>query len=97
MSDFAEKRGFLRMPIDCELSFSPVGGSENYEGKVVNLSSGGILFTSARSFDVGSRLEIVLTPGNSVTPPMQARVTVARVDAADGSHLIACRIDDEET
>ncbi len=97
MSDFAEKRSFLRMPMDCELNFSTVDGGETYHGKVVNLSNRGILFTAERSFNVGARLEIVLTPANSVTPPMQARVTVTRVEAVEGSQQIACRIDDDES
>jgi hypothetical protein len=95
MSDYSEKRGFVRMSIDCELSFSPLDGAQKYQGKVVNLSNGGILFTAAQSFDIGTRLEIELTPANSVTPPMQARVTVTRVEASDSSFEIAGKIDED--
>ena len=95
MSDYAEKRGFVRMPIDCELSFSPLDDAQTYQGKVLNLSNGGILFTAAQSFDIGTRLEIELTPANSVTPPMQARITVTRVEASDSSFEIAGKIDED--
>jgi hypothetical protein len=95
MPDYSEKRGFVRMPIDCELSFSPLDDAQTYQGKVVNLSNGGILFTAAQSFDIGTRLEIELTPANSVTPPMQAWVTVTRVDASDSSFEIAGKIDED--
>ena len=97
MSDFPEKRGFVRMPIDCELSFSPLDGAETYQGKVINLSAGGILFASEQSIEIGTRLEIVLTPANSVTPPMQARVVVARVEARESLFEIACQIEGNES
>jgi hypothetical protein len=94
MIEYAEKRDFLRMPIDCELSFSEVDGGKRHQGKVLNLSSKGILFTSSENIDIGSRLDIVLTPSNSITPPMQARVSVSRVVPGEELFEIACEIDD---
>ena len=94
MIDYAEKRDFLRMPIDCELSFSEANGSRQYTGNVINLSSKGILFTSNEKFDEGTRLEIVLTPSNSITPPMQASVVVSRVADNEVLFEIACEIED---
>ena len=69
MIDYAEKRDFLRMPIDCELQFALTGSVERFHGNVINLSSKGILFTSSESFDEGAALDIVLTPSNPLTPP----------------------------
>jgi hypothetical protein len=92
MIDYAEKRDFLRMPIDCELSFSRVGSSKQYQGSVINLSSKGILFTSTEKFDHGAVLEITLTSSNSATPPMQAEAVVTRVDDNDVLFEIACAI-----
>lgn len=92
MIDFAEKRDFLRMPIDCELSFSAAGEDQSYSGNVINLSSKGILFTSNRAFDEGTSLEIRLTPSNSSTPPFEAVASVARVTDNDAVYEIACEI-----
>ena len=92
MIDYAEKRDFLRMPIDCELSFSESGSTRQYQGNVINLSSKGILFTSSEKFEEGTILDIILTPSNSATPPMEASVTVARVDSNDVLFEIACEI-----
>lgn len=94
MIDYAEKRDFLRMPIDCELTFNEAGGSRQYQGSVINLSSKGILFTSNEKFDAGSRLDIVLTPSNSLTPPMEATVVVSRVVDNDVLFEIACEIEE---
>ncbi len=76
------------------MSFAQIDAGQSYQGKVVNLSSGGILFTSATALGVGTRLQIVLTPGNPVTPPMQALATVSRVWARQAGYQIACRLDD---
>ena len=94
MIEYAEKRDFLRMPIDCELSFSETGSSKQYQGNVINLSSKGILFTSNEKFEPGTSLEIVLTPSNSITPPMEATVRVSRVVDNDVLFEIACEIDE---
>jgi len=92
MIDYAEKRDFLRMPIDCELSFAVEGNTKQFQGNVINLSSKGILFTSNEKFAPGSTLEIVLTPSNSTTAPMQATVVVARVSSNEVLFEIACEI-----
>ena len=94
MIDYAEKRDFLRMPIDCELSFSESGGGKQYIGNVINLSSKGILFTSNTEFKPGARLDITLTPSNSITPPMEATVVVMRVLDNEAKFEIACEIEE---
>ena len=94
MIDYAEKRDFLRMPIDCELSFSVAGSSDKQQGNVINLSHRGILFTSSETYDEGTRLDIVLTPSNSITPPMEATVIVSRVTDNNAIFEIACEIED---
>ena len=92
MIDYAEKRDFLRMPIDCELSFLVEGSTKQYQGNVINLSSKGILFTSTEKFDPGTTLQIVLTPSNSTTAPMEAEVVVARVASNEVLFEVACEI-----
>ena len=92
MIDYAEKRDFLRMPIDCEMSFSEVGSSKQFSGSVINLSSKGILFTSNEGFDTGTVLNITLTPSSADTPPMEATAVVTRVTDNEVLFEIACEI-----
>ncbi len=93
MIDYAEKRDHLRMPIDCELSFSRRGEAEQLHGNVVNLSGKGILFTSSECFAPGDQLDIRLTPANTLTPPMEASVVVNRVTDNNARFEIACEIE----
>jgi hypothetical protein len=92
MANFAEKRDFLRMAIDCLLSFSKKGEQQSQEGHVVNLSSKGILFTASDQYEEGDQLDLVLTPTNSKTSPMQASVVVIRVTFNDSVYELACEI-----
>lgn len=80
------------MAIDCLLSFSRRGEQQSFEGHVVNLSSKGILFTAIDQFEEGDQLEIVLTPTNSSTSPMEASVVVSRVTFNDEVYELACEI-----
>lgn len=94
MIDYAEKRDFLRMPIDCKLSYTPAGSTNPQTGKVINLSSKGILFSTDERLDEGDRLEILLTPYNAESPPMEASVVVSRVIDNHPVYEVACEIED---
>ena len=91
MINYAEKRDFMRMPIDCSMRFSEVGDEREFEGKVINLSDRGILFTSRQKFEVGNLLTLVLTAGHA-DEPMHATVKVARVTSNPVHYEVACII-----
>ena len=82
------------MAIDCALTFSKKDEQQFIIGHVVNLSSKGILFTSTDKINEGMLLDIVLTPSNSITPPMEASVIVARVTDNNAVFEIACEINE---
>ncbi len=99
MSDYSEKRDFHRMPLDCELEYQLEGDSENHRGQVRNLSARGLLFSAPQQLATDQRLKVVLTPVNTITPPMSADARVLRCDEveaeSDGerSWLVACEIE----
>ena len=88
----ADRRDFRRMPIDCNLRFSVVGHPHEYQGKVINLSSRGILFTCRQKFEVGNLLTMVLTASQADTPPMHATVKITRVINNRVNYEVACII-----
>ena len=92
MIAYAEKRDFLRMPLDCNLSFKTVDSSRELEGNLINLSRRGILFTSWENFEAGTLLTIVLRPSHTETIPVHAIVKVTRVSSNDALFEIACKI-----
>jgi hypothetical protein len=80
------------MPIDCSFQFSVVNDDRKHQGKVINLSSRGILFPSRQRLETGTLLDIVLTPSHPATPPMLAKVEVARVTNNRVLYEVACKI-----
>ena len=92
MTSNNEKRNFLRMSIDCHLKYSVVGDDRDFEGTVINLSDKGILFTSSQKLEVGNLLTLVLTAGQTKTPPMHATVEVTRVISKQVQYEVACII-----
>lgn len=92
MIDYDEKRNFPRMPIDCDLRYSVVGDDRDFEGKVINLSDKGILFTSRQKLEIGNLLTLVLTANQAKTPPMHATVKVTRVISQGVLYEVACII-----
>ena len=92
MINYNEKRNSPRMPIDCDLRYSVVGDDRDFEGKVINLSDKGILFTSRQKLEVGSLLTLVLTAKQAKTPPMHATVKVTRVINQQVHYEVACII-----
>ena len=92
MSYFDEKRDFLRMPIDCSLSYTVAEDDRQYRGKVINLSSKGILFTSKQKLETGTTVNLLLTPSQTDTPPMHALAEVARVTSNRVQYEVACAI-----
>ena len=92
MNNIAEKRDFLRMAIDCQLSYSKKGEKQSLEGHVVNLSSKGILFTATEKFEEGDQLDIILTPANSPNAPMEALVIIVRATYNGSVYALACKI-----
>lgn len=92
MSDFAEKRDFQRMALDCEFAFLKPGDNQQYAGQVINLTSKGVLFNTSEPVDVNTILEIVVTPSNSLTETMKASVQVNRVTDYEPVYEIAGEI-----
>jgi hypothetical protein len=80
------------MPIDCDLRYSVVGDDRDFEGKVINLSDKGILFTSRHKIEVGSLLTLVLTANQAKTPPMYSTVKVTRVVRGSLHHPYKIRL-----
>lgn len=93
MNDFSEKRSFYRMAVNGPVKFRVNGDTTVSTGRVVNLSSSGLLIASEQEVPVDSSMTIQIIPSQAITPPLTAEVKVVRnkSDESEG-HQIACRI-----
>ena len=87
--NYDEKRNFIRMDTDSKLTFRELDGENSYEGRCLNLSASGILFSCDQHFAPGTQLEIYITPELSVVPPLNAIIEVIRTQTDDENFTVA--------
>jgi hypothetical protein len=88
-----EKRDYIRMDVDCDITYKPADGHEVKTGRCTTLSGAGVSFMADQAFDVGLAMEVSILPKTAITPPMTAFIEVVRsVKQGDGSYEIAASI-----
>ena len=78
--EYDEKRDFIRVSVDCELTYRLDEGSPEETGLAQNLSGRGLMFLAPRELPIGEMLEVRITPQTDVTPPLHAMVKIVRAD-----------------
>ncbi len=90
--DYKEKRNFTRMKVECIVDYILHGETEAQQAAGHNLSAGGVRFETEQEIATGTLLEIVISPQQKLTPPLEASAEVVRVEpSADGKYIISCR------
>jgi len=93
MQEYDEKRDYIRMDVDCDLTYKLVDSDTKKKGRCTSLSGSGVSFIADSAFDVGLAMEVNVLPQNPLTPPMTAFIEVVRnMPQEDGSFEIAASI-----
>lgn len=96
MDNYAEKRDFQRMAIECVMTYRCLDDERAGKGAVKNLSAKGFLLDIDDEFTEKSELLVKLTPVNAITPPMEAKASVIRSTPIDATsptkYEVACEI-----
>jgi hypothetical protein len=88
-----EKRDYIRMDVDCDITYKPADSSELRVGKCTTLSGAGVSFLTNEPFELGLAMEVSITPKAAITPPMTAYIEVVRsVKREDNQYEIAASI-----
>ena len=91
---YAEKRDFIRLFIDAPIDFAISGTAQWFQGKGIDLSAGGLSFTTEQALSAGDNIEFKLTPVTPVTPSLEATVSVIRAEKnVDGKYVVSVRIE----
>ena len=80
MTDFTEKRDYLRIQVNCDLHFKQKYSEKIHIGHCTSLSSGGVSFISKQKLFIGEKLEASVHPQNQMTPTIIGLIEVVRVD-----------------
>ncbi len=90
--DYKEKRNFTRMDVECIVDYKLQGTTEMQQAAGHNLSAGGVRFETDQEIVMGTVLEIVISPQQKLTPPLEATAEVVRVESsADGKCIVSCQ------
>ena len=93
MLGYDEKRNYIRMEINCDLTYRLAGSDELYHGRCSSISGAGVSFITDRFFDPGKAMEINVIPKNNITPSMTAFIEIIRTTPQeDGSYEVAATI-----
>ncbi len=88
-----ERRDYIRMDVDCEITYKLADSNEVKTGRCLTLSGAGVSFLADRPFDPGLAMEVRICPKNNITPPMTAYIEVVRSTRRDqDTHEIAAVI-----
>lgn len=87
-----EKRDYIRMDVDCEITYKPADSAQPKVGRCTTLSGAGVSFISDQHFDVGLAMEVSISPKSTITPPMTAFIEVVRSVKRDDEYEIAASI-----
>jgi hypothetical protein len=93
MIDSDNKRDHHRMTIQAPAEYLTRGSSRSSHCMVGDLSATGMLLMTGEAIAEGSELRVKITPGHSITPPLEAEIETLRCTRNDdGQYEIACRI-----
>jgi len=89
--DHDEKRDFIRLTVDCRVTFLDADGKEHH-GRALNVSGGGVQFITDTPLTLGSELSLSVNPDTPVIQPLELIATVVRVDRLDGKFEVGMKI-----
>ena len=93
MLEYDEKRDYIRMDVDCDITYKLADSGDKKTGRCTSLSGSGVSFIADSDFDIGLAMEVNVLPQNPLTPPMTAFIEVVRnTPQQDGSVEIAATI-----
>jgi len=84
MLEYDEKRDYIRMDVDCDISYKLADSDGIKTGHCTSLSGAGISFIADNAYDTGLAMEVNIIPKNSSTPPMTAFIEIVRSTPYEG-------------
>ncbi len=78
--EYEEKRDFIRMFVDAKVEITDPASGNECEGESINLSAGGVAFTSPTPFEINTTLQVKVSSLQSKLPPLTADLNVIRCE-----------------
>lgn len=81
-----ERRDYIRMDVDCDLTYKLADSPTVKTGRCTTLSGAGVSFIADQAYEPGLAMEVSITPKSNITPPMTAYIEVVRSTKHDDNH-----------
>ena len=78
---YEEKRDFIRMPVDCDVSLEDKASGKQFTAAGKNLSANGVLFHTVEALAPGDRLEMHIEASQALLSVLEATIEVVRVES----------------
>ena len=83
-----DKRNYLRMDVDADISFKIRDDDKIHRGKCIDLSHDGIKFETGVKLPTGTILKAVITLENSNVNPLGSSIVVLRIEESQPGRFI---------
>jgi len=92
-AQYSEKRDYIRMYVDAEITLQNPECTSIVEGKAIDLSGSGIRFVTNDSIAEGQHLSFSLRSKNGGVPPLEGTLSVTRVIHSNHINEVAAIFD----
>lgn len=91
---YEEKRDFIRVPVECEISLQDAVSGKRFLANGKNLSASGVLFFTDEPLQPGDRLEMRIEARQALLSVLDASIEVLRVEVVEEglSYAAGCAI-----
>ena len=80
---YDEKRGFIRMPLDCDISLEDPASGRRFQATARNLSASGVAFHTDQALQPGDRLEMHIEAHQALLSVLDASIEVLRIEPSE--------------
>lgn len=82
-----EKRDYIRMDVDCDVTYKLANSEHVKTGRCMTLSGAGVSFIADQACEPGLAMEISIIPKTTLTPPMTAFIEVVRCNKREADQF----------
>ncbi|MFD2112914.1 PilZ domain-containing protein [Thiorhodococcus fuscus] len=83
-----ERRDFMRLVAETEVSITRLTSGQVIAAKLINLSASGCAFYTDKILDPGEELEILVRSPSERIDPLRRPARVARVSQGESQHMV---------
>ena len=86
---YEEKRDYIRVPVECEVSLENSASGKRFVASGKNLSASGVLFHTEEPLAPGDQLEMHIEASRALMSVLDATIEVIRVESTADGNLYA--------